>query len=126
MPIFPIAAQVAGEEPLKAAKIEQAPMFEMIRPPGTRFSQRSSASYKSPALFAGETERAAVLAGAARRAMARYRSWRGHDAGAIYVVVRQRCDQALGREAAERARERGLGMDEDAAFAFAEEGLQNR
>jgi hypothetical protein len=43
MPILPIAAQVAGDEPDSAANTEQAPMFEMIRPPGTRLSQRSSA-----------------------------------------------------------------------------------
>jgi hypothetical protein len=47
MPILPIAAQVAGEEPDRAEKIEQAPMLEMMSPPGTRYSQRSSASYRS-------------------------------------------------------------------------------
>ena len=44
---MPMAAQVAGEEPESAAKIEQAPMLDMIRPPGTLLSQRSRASYKS-------------------------------------------------------------------------------
>jgi len=44
MPILPIAAQVAGEEPDIAAKSAQAPRLEMTRPPGTRVSHRSSAS----------------------------------------------------------------------------------
>ena len=61
------------------------------------------ASFAALAQFAGEDERAAVLAGAARRSMGRYRSWRGHDAGAIYVLVRQRCEESLGPEAAARA-----------------------
>ena len=47
IPIFPIAAQVAGEDPHKAAKIEQAPRFDITSPPGTLFSQRSRAEYKS-------------------------------------------------------------------------------
>ena len=46
-PILPIAAQVAGDEPQSAAKIAQAPRFEASSPPGTRYSQRSSASYRS-------------------------------------------------------------------------------
>jgi len=77
-------------------------------------------SFAALALFAGETERAAVLAGAARSAMARYRSWRGHDAGAIYVILRQRIQAALDSESAARARERGRAMDEAEAFALAQ------
>jgi len=55
--------------------------------------------------------------------MGRFRSWRGHDAGAIYVLVRRRCEETLGREVAAQARERGLAMDEVEAFAFAEARL---
>ena len=36
MPILPMAAQQAGDEPVSAAKIAQAPILEMTRPPGTR------------------------------------------------------------------------------------------
>jgi hypothetical protein len=36
MPILPMAAQVAGDEPVKAAKIAQAPRLETTSPPGTR------------------------------------------------------------------------------------------
>ena len=54
-----MAAQVAGDEPLSAANTEQAPMLEMIRPPGTRCSQRSSASYRS--LPAGDDATAAPM-----------------------------------------------------------------
>ena len=78
-------------------------------------------SFAALAHFAEEPERAAVLAAAARRSMGRYRSWRGHDAGAIYVRVRQRCEETLGADAAARARTRGLEMDEGEAFAFAGE-----
>ena len=45
--MVPIAAHVAGLEPLKAAKIEQAPIFEMTKPPGTRQSHLSNPVYKS-------------------------------------------------------------------------------
>ena len=44
IPILPIAAQVAGEEPDIAANRAQAPRFETTKPPGTRVNQRSSAS----------------------------------------------------------------------------------
>ncbi len=47
MPILPMAAQVAGEEPVSAANTPQAPMLEINKPPGTRYNQRSSASYRS-------------------------------------------------------------------------------
>src|SRR6056300_2064688 len=51
IPIFPIAAQVAGDEPDIAAKSAHAPRFETTNPPGIRVNQRSNASYKSaPAL----------------------------------------------------------------------------
>ena len=33
--MVPIAAQVAGLDPLSAAKIEQAPILEITKPPGT-------------------------------------------------------------------------------------------
>src|SRR5712671_220348 len=59
MPILPIAAQQAGEEPVSAAKIAHAPRFEMTRPPGSRYSQRSSASYRS--LPAGDDPIAAPI-----------------------------------------------------------------
>ncbi len=36
IPIFPIAAQVAGEDPVKAANSAQAPRLETTSPPGTR------------------------------------------------------------------------------------------
>ena len=44
MPIFPMAAQVAGDEPDNAEKSAQPPRFEITRPPGTLWSHRSSAS----------------------------------------------------------------------------------
>merc|ERR1711991_71737 len=47
IPIVPIAAQVAGLEPLKAAKIEQAPILEITNPPGTLQSHLSNPVYKS-------------------------------------------------------------------------------
>src|SRR5690625_3277170 len=47
MPILPIAAQVAADEPDKAAKIEQAPMLEIANPAGTRASHTSSERYRS-------------------------------------------------------------------------------
>mmetsp|Transcript_26385 Transcript_26385/g.34355 ORF Transcript_26385/g.34355 Transcript_26385/m.34355 type:complete len:167 (-) Transcript_26385:1566-2066(-) len=51
MPIFPIAAQVAGEEPDIAANKAQAPRLDITSPPGTRVNHLSNASYKSaPAL----------------------------------------------------------------------------
>jgi hypothetical protein len=36
MPILPMAAQVAGDDPVSAAKSAQAPRFEITSPPGTR------------------------------------------------------------------------------------------
>src|SRR5947207_15819246 len=59
MPILPIAAQHAGDEPVSAANRAQAPRLEITRPPGTRYSQRSSASYRS--LPAGEEPIAAPI-----------------------------------------------------------------
>ncbi len=47
MPILPIAAQVAGDEPVSAENSAQAPMLLMTSEPGTRCSQRASASYRS-------------------------------------------------------------------------------
>ena len=47
MPIVPIAAQVAGLEPLKAAKIEHAPILEITNPPGTLHNHLSKPMYKS-------------------------------------------------------------------------------
>src|SRR6056300_1363644 len=52
IPIVPIAAQVAGLDPLKAAKIEHAPMLEITSPPGILHSHLSNPVYKS--LPAGE------------------------------------------------------------------------
>ena len=49
---MPIAAHVAGLEPLNAANIEQAPIFEITNPPGTLQSHLSKPVYKS--LPAGE------------------------------------------------------------------------
>ena len=43
----PMAAQVAGEEPVMALNRAQAPRLEMTRLPGTRLNQRASASYRS-------------------------------------------------------------------------------
>src|SRR3954451_11634511 len=59
MPILPMAAQQAGEDPVSAAKIAQAPRLEITSPPGTRYSQRSSASYRS--LPAGDEPMAAPI-----------------------------------------------------------------
>ena len=47
IPILPIAAQVAGLEPDIAANKAQAPRLEITKPPGTRVSHLSRASYKS-------------------------------------------------------------------------------
>src|SRR5215813_12273822 len=59
MPILPIAAQHAGDDPVSAAKIAHAPRLEITRPPGSRYNQRSSASYRS--LPAGEEPIAAPI-----------------------------------------------------------------
>ena len=50
--MVPMAAQVAGLEPLKAANIEQAPILDTTRPPGNLQSHLSKPVYKS--LPAGE------------------------------------------------------------------------
>ena len=42
-----MAAHVAGLDPLKAAKIEHAPIFEITKPPGTLQSHLSNPVYKS-------------------------------------------------------------------------------
>jgi hypothetical protein len=47
MPILPIAAQVAGEDPLNAANNAQAPKLDTTNPPGTLFSHLSNAEYRS-------------------------------------------------------------------------------
>src|SRR6516164_8952130 len=44
IPILPMAAQQAGDEPVSAAKLAQAPMLEITSPPVTRYGQPSSAS----------------------------------------------------------------------------------
>ena len=75
------------------------------------------------AFFAGDAEQASRLLGAARRAMGEYRSWRGHDAGPLYLHLRGRCDEALGREAAGRLRREGLASDPTAMLAEARRGL---
>ena len=45
--MVPIAAHVAGLDPLNAAKIEQAPILEITKPPGTLQSHLSKPIYKS-------------------------------------------------------------------------------
>ena len=52
IPIVPIAAHVAGLDPLRAANIEQAPILETTKPPGNLQSHLSKPVYKS--LPAGE------------------------------------------------------------------------
>ena len=47
IPMVPIAAQVAGLDPLSAAKIEQAPILEITKPPGTLHNHLSNPVYKS-------------------------------------------------------------------------------
>jgi hypothetical protein len=69
------------------------------------------------ALFDGDAKRAALLLGVARRAMGDYRSWRGHDAGPLYLYLRQRCNEALGKEQTERLRGEGLSRDPDGMVA---------
>src|SRR5579864_7401868 len=54
-----MAAQQAGEDPVSAANSAHAPMLETTSPPGSRYSQRSSASYRS--LPAGEEPIAAPI-----------------------------------------------------------------
>ena len=50
--MVPIAAHVAGLDPLNAAKIEHAPMLETTKPPGNLHNHLSSPVYRS--LPAGE------------------------------------------------------------------------
>ncbi len=69
------------------------------------------------AFFEGDVERCARLLGVGRRAMAEFRSWRGHDAGPLYLHFRQRCIDALGDARAARLREEGLAADPDAVLA---------
>ena len=45
IPIVPIAAQVAGLDPLKAANIEQAPILDTTNPPGNLQSHLSKPVY---------------------------------------------------------------------------------
>ena len=45
--MVPIAAQVAGLDPLSAAKTEQAPILDITSPPGTLQSHLSNPVYKS-------------------------------------------------------------------------------
>ena len=68
------------------------------------------------AFLAGEPERAARLLGAARSAMDRYRSWRGHDAGPIYVAFRKRCEEALGPERTRALMQQGRAIPVDQAL----------
>ena len=44
---MPIAAHVAGLDPLNAANIEQAPILEITKPPGTLHNHLSRPVYKS-------------------------------------------------------------------------------
>ena len=69
------------------------------------------------AFFDDDPERTALLLGVGRRAMSEYRSWRGHDAGPLYLHFRQRCAEALGREQAERLRGEGAARDPDEVLA---------
>ena len=50
--MVPRAAHVAGLDPLKAAKIEHAPILDITKPPGTLHNHLSRPVYKS--LPAGE------------------------------------------------------------------------
>src|SRR5690606_39885337 len=43
MPILPMAAHVAGLDPVIPEKIAQAPILDNTNPPGTLYSQRSKA-----------------------------------------------------------------------------------
>ena len=47
IPILPIAAHVAGDEPVSAENKAHAPIFEITNDPGTLYNQRFKASYKS-------------------------------------------------------------------------------
>jgi non-specific serine/threonine protein kinase len=76
------------------------------------------------AFLAGEPERAARLLGAARSAWDRYRSWRGHDAGPIYVTFRKRCEEALGPERARALLQEGRAQPVDEAIAQLRNALQ--
>ena len=49
--------------------------------------------------------------------MGAVRSWRGHDAGPLYLYLRQRCNEALGKEQTERLRGEGLSRDPDEMVA---------
>lgn len=71
------------------------------------------------AWFEGDAECCALRLGVARHAMADYRSWRGHDAGPLYLHLRRRCAEALGRERAEHLRGEGLTRDPDETLAEA-------
>jgi len=75
------------------------------------------------AFFEADTQRAALLLGVGRRAMGEFRSWRGHDAGPLYLYLRGRCHEALGREEAERLRGEGLASDPEVVLAEARAGL---
>ncbi len=44
-------------------------------------------------------------------------SWRGHDAGPLYLYLRRCCADALGAEHAERLRREGLTRDPDVVLA---------
>jgi hypothetical protein len=76
------------------------------------------------AFFAGEPERAAGLLGAGRSAMDRYRSWRGHDAGPIYVTFRKRCEEALGSERMRALLREGRALPADDAIAQLRSALE--
>ncbi len=45
--MVPMAAQVAGLDPLRAAKIEHAPILETTNPPGNLHNHLSRPVYKS-------------------------------------------------------------------------------
>jgi tetratricopeptide (TPR) repeat protein len=75
------------------------------------------------AFFDGDAERAALLLGVGRRAMADHSSWRGHDAGPLYLHFRERCAEALGRERADRLRNEGRTRQPDEVLAEARADL---
>jgi len=75
------------------------------------------------AFFEGDPRRSALLLGVGRRAMDEFRSWRGHDAGPLYLHLRRRCHEALGRDEAERLRAEGFASEPDAVLAEAHAGL---
>jgi hypothetical protein len=113
-----------GLEPLRTPAQDLAKSREIRRPVSRERAVSAPADYLAAiAFFDANAEYAARLLGAARRAMGVFRSWRGHDAGPLYLYLRGRCHDALGREAAERLRGEGLASDPAAVLAEARRGL---